>query len=125
MQIKTVSVIDVQDFDKLVQETYGRPFSFQQQDGCKSRGIVQVNVPDYDEDYENDTLPEKCNGDEMGVSFKAWLEADPKRKLLENDWDYTNLWWHRNFYPDHQMILNDLHAKGLVPSGEYIIKIDW
>lgn len=125
MNIKQVNIIQVQDFDKLVQDTYKRPYSFQQQDGCKNRGIINVTIPDYDYDYENDLLPEICNGDEMGVSFKAWLEADPERKLLENGWDYTSLWWHRNFYPDYQMVLNDLHDKGLIPAGDYIININW
>ena len=124
--IKQTNSISMQDLDTLVTETYGRPYTFQQQDGCKHRGVVNVTVPDYAEDYENDTLPEICNGDEMGVSFKAWLEADPHRKLLTNTgWDFTELWWKRNFYPDVSMVINDLHAKGLIPSGEYSIIIDW
>jgi hypothetical protein len=36
MKTKTVQMISVQDWDKLVKETYGRPYSFQQQDDCKS-----------------------------------------------------------------------------------------
>jgi len=62
----------------------------------------------------------------MGVSFKAWLARDPKQKLEGQEYDYElSLWWDRNFYPDVQMVANDLHAKGLLESGEYLIDIDW
>ena len=125
----TTQVVDLEDFDSLVEATYGRPYSFQQQDDCKERQLVHVTVPDGADDYENDTIPEEINGDEMGVSFAAWLARDPKQ------WDgetsglpvgfYTRLFWERNFYPNVQMVLNDLHEKGLFPAGEYAINIDW
>ena len=127
IKTKTKQVIDVGDFDNLVTETYGKPYSFQQQDGCKERQQVDITVPDDAYDYENDTIPEEVNGEEMGVSFAAWLARDPTQKLdTEDEWDHgLVLFWERNFYPDVQMILNDLHAKGLFPAGEYIIDIDW
>lgn len=34
-------VISVQDWDELVQETYGKPYSFQQQNGCQDREIIR------------------------------------------------------------------------------------
>ena len=37
----------------------------------------------------------------------------------------NQLFWERNFYPNVNMIANDLHSKGLLESGEYIIVIDW
>lgn len=130
INIQNKQFIEVSDLNKLVEETYGRTYHFQQQDGCKSRGIHQFSVPD-DEvyDYENDRVPEEVNHREMGVSFKAWLERDPKQ-LLETDdeWDRKNgleMWWQRNFYPEFQMVANDLYNKGLLPEGEYIINIDW
>ena len=127
--LKIKNTIDVDDWDNLVQETYNRPYSFQQQDGCKSRGVEYITVPESDPyDYENDTVPENVNDPEMGVSFKAWLERDPKQKLSnpEDQQDYClGLWWDRNFYPHISMIINDLHAKGLLEEGEYIIDIDW
>jgi len=64
----------------------------------------------------------------MGVSFKAWLERDPKQRLKsEGDRDSSSLqlWWDRNFYPNVDMIINDLYSKGLLEKGEYDIKIDW
>jgi hypothetical protein len=132
MKIKTIQSISVQDWDKLVRETYGRIYSFQQQDGCKDRGVEYIMVPEpaeYCEDFENDTVPEEVNSDAMGVSFKAWLTRDPKQKLNSRDeWEREHgldLFWKRNFYPHVSMVANDLHAKGLLPAGEYQIVIDW
>ena len=130
MKFKQVQMIEVQEWDQLVEETYGRIYSFQQQDGCKDRGVENLTVPvQHPWDYENDTIPEKVNGDEMGVSFKAWLERDPKQKINSDgarDRELClNLFWKRNFYPSIGMIANDLHSKGLLPAGEYGINIDW
>ena len=127
IKAKTKKVIDVTDWDELVMNTYGRPYSFQQQDGCKERQVVHIVVPDEPDDFENDTIPEVVNGDEMGVSFKAWLERDPKQPLSSGREDSfgLSLFWERNFYPDVQMIANDLYEKGLIEAGEYLINIDW
>lgn len=127
--IKTsdIKMIEVSDWDRLVQETYGRTYSFQQQDGCKSRGVFKFRVPTDGYDYENDTIPEEINGEEMGVSFKAWLARDPK-KWYGNESDpayYIDLFWERNFYPAIEILANDLYDKGLLPAGEYAINIDW
>lgn len=129
LKIRTEQVIEVSDWDNLVEETYGRPYSFQQQDGCKSRGVFRFKVPDDADDIEEDTIPEIVNHSEMGVSFAAWLKRDPKAPLAgervrEDDFG-IRLWWERNFYPDVQMVANDLHAKGLLEAGEYTINIDW
>ena len=130
IKFKTQRVIEVQDWDDLVQKTYGRPYAFQQQDGCKDRGVERITVPTtWTNDYEEDTIPEVVNGDEMGVSFKAWLARVPKQELdSKDDWERKNginLFWERNFYPDVSMIANDLHEKGLIEAGEYTINIDW
>ena len=126
--MKTKNVIEVQEWDALVEKTYGRPYNFQQQDGCQSRGTVEITVPAEASDYERETVPEEVNHETMGVSFKAWLARDPKQKLsdLEAQEDYClELWWDRNFYPDLQMVANDLHAKGLLEAGTHTILIDW
>lgn len=126
IKIQTKQVISVQDWDDLVRKTYGKPYSFQQQDGCKERQNVGIKIPDEAYDYEKDTVPEKVNGEKMGVSFAAWLARDPKEwnGKEKNSWT-LELFWERNFYPDVQMIANDLHAKGLIPAGDYVIEIDW
>jgi len=129
IEITNIKVIEVQDWDKLVKETYGKPYSFQQQDGCQSRGLVPLTIPDWEYDYEedmNDSIPEKLETDEMGVKFDVWLARDPKIKINNREEDYyTEIWWHRNFYPCLQVVANDLHKKGLIPEGEYHIRIDW
>lgn len=131
MKIRTEQVIDVQEWDKLVEETYQRRYSFQQQNGCQERGSFYLTVPAPDDDFKNDTLPEIVNHKEMGVSFEAWLKRDPKQFLNDqNDscrkeqWA-IDLWWERNFYPTIQMVANDLHKKGLLQAGKYTIDIDW
>lgn len=122
----TEQVIDCYDFSQLVTSTYGRPYCFQQQDGCKDRGRVYVEVPSEGEDYENHTVVEKVNGPEFGVSFEAWLERDPKQPLSTDQNSYSlELWWKRNFYPNVDMVLNDLHERGLIDEGQYSINIDW
>lgn len=126
---RNVNIIDRYDWDKLVTDTYGKPYSIQQQDGCMDRQMIGLTIPDEADDYENDTLPEEVNHPKMGVSFAAWLARDPNQPLnttdvLRSDFGLT-LWWNRNFYPDLQTLANDLHAKGLIEAGEYSINIDW
>jgi hypothetical protein len=127
LKVNNIKQIDVQDWDELVQETYNRPYMLQQQDGCRDRGIQYITIPvNNPEDYKNNTIPEIVNASEMGVSFKAWLERDPKQPISERSEDWAlEMWWERNFYPTIDMIINDLYEKGLVEAGNYQINIDW
>lgn len=125
-----VKIIQVDDFDALVQETYKRPYNFQQQDGCKDRQTFYFDVPyEYVEDYPDNAIPEQVNGTKMGVSFKAWLDRNPEQKLnTDDDWEREygiQIFWERNFYPSFGMVINDLHNKGLIEAGSYGIEIDW
>ena len=127
--IKTIQAIMCDDFDDLVVETYGRPYCYQQQDGCRDRGTYCLDVPTEPCDRQADSIPEVVNGDTIGVSFSAWLARDPKAPIGDDadaGDDYRiELFWHRSFYPDVSMVVNDLHARGLLPAGEYIMTIDW
>ena len=147
--IKNVKMIDVFDWDKLVSDTYGKKYSFQQQDGCQPRGIVKITIPDenWEEEEMNDKIPEIINDERnMGVKFDVWLNRDPKETLNPSDdelkscnyfydssdrkqWcedvGHINLFWERNFYPCLQSVANDLHKKGLIEAGDYSIEIDW
>ena len=126
MKIRAEKVIDVSDWDYAVEKAYGRPYSFQQQEGCRCRGVFRISVPDEANDYEKDAVPEIVNHDEMGVSFSAWLKRNPKTPLASGKGNFSlRLWWIRNFYPDVQMVANDLCAKGLLEKGDYTIDIDW
>lgn len=127
MKTRTETVIEIDEWDDLVSQTYRRPYRFQQQDGCKDRGTFRLTVPDEPNDFQRDEVPEEVNDPLMGVSFAAWLARDPAKPLGGNEsqsWEIA-LWWDRNFYPDVQMVANDLHAKGLLPAGDYAIDIDW
>jgi hypothetical protein len=127
MKIKTIKQIDIDEWDGLVEQTYGKIYSFQQQDGCQPRGIVNITVPsNYVEDFENTEIPFEVNGEEMGVSFETWLNTTPEETRKHFKEDYQNrLFWDRNFYPSIDMIINDLHSKGLLEEGKYQINIDW
>ena len=129
LKINTVKMIPLIEWNRFVSEVYGRPYHFQQQDGCISQGTFELTVPSEEAyDHENDTLPEIVNHEEMGVSFSAWLKRDPETPLNgEKDCRdfHIRLWWERNFYPDILMVANDLHSKGLLEAGEYVIDISW
>ena len=128
IKIQNKQIIALSDWDELVEKTYGKPYSFQQQNDCMERQTYDITIPSAADDFENDTIPDEVNGEEMGVSFAAWLARDVKQwnGALEDKRDWSiELFWQRNFYPDIQMIANNLHAKGLIPAGKYGIEIDW
>lgn len=126
IKIQNKQIIALSDWDELVEKTYGKPYSFQQQNDCMERQTYDIIIPSSAEDFENDTIPDEVNSEEMGVSFAAWLARDPKEwNGSSEDKEYIDMFWERNFYPDVQMIANDLHAKGLIPAGQYVIDIDW
>lgn len=127
VKYKTEKVIEVGDWDDLVIETYGKPYNFQQQNGCQSRGTFYLTVSaDEWVDQGKDTILEEINGDEMGVKFSAWLARDPKQPVgKETEQWKIDLFWERNFYPDIEIIANDLCKRGLIEAGDYIINIDW
>jgi len=121
-------VISCFNWDKLVKETYERPYNFQQQEGCKDRGQFNITIPS-DETHDNemnDSIPEEVNGEIMGVKFKKWLERNPKQSIHGQQYEWeNNLFWNRNFYPDVHTVANDLYKKGLIEAGDYIIDIYW
>jgi len=118
VNVRTEQVIDVADWDKCVQETYGRHYRFQQQEGCRDRGRFKLTVPAFAKDIEDD--PET-----LGVSFRAWLNSDPDKAAMQSTFQNQQLCRARVFYPDLQMVANDLYAKGLLAAGDYFINIDW
>jgi hypothetical protein len=130
MIYKNKKVIEVRDWDSLVEKTYGKPYSFQQQQGCQGRGLFELEIPSEETNDEemSDSIPEEINGEEMGVKFAVWLARDSKQPLAgrteQAQWE-INLFWERNFYPDINTVANDLYQKGLIENGEYLINIDW
>ena len=150
IKLNNKKLIEVDDWDNLIQETYGKPYNFQQQDGCKSRGIETIKIPGelWGEDDMREEIPEIINGkEEIGVKFETWLNRDPKSPLNPTDrqlrdcnyyWGKTTedaekwknnphniqLFWERSFYPHIQTVANDLYEKGLIEEGTYSINID-
>lgn len=124
--MKKVNMIEVQEWDDLVKKTYKKPYSFQQQNGCMERGTFNLTIPADTEDYEDYEDSGFENGD-FGVSLKTWLARNPTEPFDKNEKDqwHIDLVWEREFYPDINMIANDLHARGLIEAGEYVINIDW
>lgn len=124
--MKTVKVFQSHEWDKLVSKHYGRPYNFQQQDGCKGNGVHEFKVPDITFDHHmHDKIPETVGTPMMGIRFDSWLKRDPEQLLpdMKERWA-RDMWWERNFYPDFQTVANDLHGKGLLEAGEYMIIID-
>lgn len=124
IKFKVKKVIELADWDKLVQDTYGKPYCFQQQEGCRDRGTFDFVVPSNTEDIDN-TTPEVVNEFDMGVKFDLWLKRDPQTPLSDNSYFNLNFWWYRYFYPEFQALANDLYSKGLIEAGDYTINIDW
>jgi hypothetical protein len=130
-----IKLITSCEWDRVVSEVYERPYCFQQQEGCRDRGIYHLSVPNKELalEYDNEAfeqIAEIINGPSKRVKFATWLARDPKQPLNDmgeirsNSWE-IELWWDRNFYPDIEVVANDLYSKGILPAGNYIILIDW
>ena len=139
MKYQITQMIKSIDWNQLVQKTYERPYNVQQQNGVMMPCSIHLSIPAQANDFTNDAVPEIVNHQKRGVNFKAWLARDPKTPLNEQlgDGNMLNpdeefefqwrlkLWWERNFYPDLQILANDLNNRGLLEPGEYSIIIDW
>ena len=129
LKFSTVNMVDVHDWNILVQSVYSKPYDFQQQDGCQDRGIKYITIPSEDDDLNvNENIPFKINAEVRGVRFSTWLNTSVEDINAKNPEEWpgaNNLFWERNFYPDLQTVANDLHKKGLIDAGDYIINIDW
>jgi hypothetical protein len=127
---ESVKIIELVDWDNFIKKTYNKIYSFQQQEGCKERGIFRFSVPvnkyemEEQEEMMRNEIEEKVNGKEMGVKFEKWLERSIDKPVGEYDWE-IRLFWKRNFYPSELTLINDLYKKGLIEAGEYAINIDW
>lgn len=123
LKYKNIKLVEVDDWDSFVKNIYKKPYNFQQQDGCKERGVFYFSVPlnGNPEDFLKDDI-ESNSYFNYGVKFASWLEKDPDNPSREFE-DET--WWERDFYPHIEMIVDDLYKKGLIEEGKYGINIDW
>lgn len=68
------------------------------------------------------TVPVQPIGDHwQAVSLSEWLAADPP---ADGDWK-EELRWKREFYPEMEDVVNDLHTKGLIEAGDYALHVWW
>lgn len=122
LKYRTEKVVDSFDLDRLVQDTYGKGFCYQQQDGCKSKGSEVWDIPTKFSGVHLDVKPEDVKNTTYGTTFKTWLESDLYEHFPNKE---VGLKYERNFYPPLGDVLNDLHSKGLIEEGRYRIVIDW
>lgn len=114
-------VIGESDFSRYVSEHYGRPYNLQQQgDMLGQESAVKLTVPDpEDGEWEGMTMP----------TLVQWQEATPPGDHPEGGYDPNvsreNMRWEREYYPQLEAVANDLHAKGLLDAGEYILFVSW
>jgi hypothetical protein len=121
-----IKQIDDSNLTKVVQKEYGKPYCFQQQDGCQPRGTRHMSGSGFTYDCEEfNSITEAIKEDAYGVSFEDWLAADPNDPIFgEEVWE-REMTFQRNVYPRLEYLINDIHAKGLIEAGEYQILIDW
>lgn len=115
IDIINTKVIEEKDFSKLVSETYERPYDFQQHgnwgDAIANGSFVSLTVPEKIETYHCDPVGEDYQ------EFDVW-----KTTPVET---HSYILWQNSFYPRFQEVANDLHAKGLLPAGDYTLLIHW
>lgn len=99
------------DFSRYVTEHYGRPYNLQQQgDMLAQEASVRFTVPS---PYAEDDMP---------VSLADWIAATPPTDPS----DYREkMRWERDYYPNLETVANDLHTKGLLDAGDYIMYAWW
>ena len=126
LPIRDVKSVGVDDWDNLVKVTYGKPYSFQQQDGCRDRGTFYLSVPSDEDENFPEITPEQVSECGYGVALSSWLNQEVGVPLggATSNWE-IEMFWERNFYPSIYSVANDLHKRGLVDAGEYAIDIDW
>lgn len=122
ISVTSIDIIEVHTWNECVETTYGRPYNLWAQMDIRNTELLPLIVPADPDYFERDSIPEMINGDEAGVSLKAWLERSPTAPVGANNEPWgIEIFWHRNFYPSVFEIANDLHKKGILPRGNYYI----
>ena len=109
MKVTKVNLIWESEFSQLVEDTYGRPYKLQQQgDMLHQESMVRLSVPGEVFDHWQAT------------TLEEWVAAEyPSPKF---DYDFQ---WEREFYPQLEEVANDLHERGLLDEGEYVLHVWW
>jgi hypothetical protein len=124
LKIEDVKLIWESELSELVTKTYGRPYSLQQQDEMMAQDtILRVRVPEGLEPW-NESYDENPEGYTPLPTLARWAATETPAEHRFPSYR-EEMWWHRNFYPCRDEVLGDLHDKGLLPAGDYVIHCWW
>ncbi|MFD3594317.1 hypothetical protein ACFWU5_16460 [Nocardia sp. NPDC058640] len=120
---RVVTLIRETVFSKLVAETYGRPYRFQQQDDCQhgQNTVHLFDVPHPEGGWESVEEFRACFADGT-PTVQEW--ANTPIGEYEHPWQ-AELHWEREFYPPFEAVIDDLYARGLIAVGSYGLHIWW
>jgi hypothetical protein len=124
---QNVKLVNLDDWNNLVINTYNKPYAFQSQNKRNKISFFQIDVPLHfdNEELLPESIPEGSS--QYGVQFQSWLKRDPSQPIGDdkNQW-HIDIWWEQHFYPSIHTLANDLFKKGLIEEGTYIIKMkEW
>ena len=106
IKYEEVRMVESSEIDRVVEKIYQLPFTYQQQ-----------NIEnDTKESFEYWIVPDDNNFPE-GMPLEKWAKEE-KPLTTSSKQDFIG-----SVYPDFQQILNELHRRGLMPEGKYIISI--
>lgn len=109
LKSKTVKLIWESDFSKLVTETYGKPYRFQQQGDMMGQDtIYKFSIPDAN------WLP---TPEDAARDIATWLN-DSRTFKYEFEAE-------RECYPVFESVIVDLHERGIIVPGDYALHVWW
>ena len=107
-KIEVCKTIDSVDLNRFVEQKYGKVYS------C-ARGIRSVYDDVHQEMYKK-YIVGPAEEDEDGWWFESEISLEDHNEALAN-WEG----WETS--PDPSIILNELHAQGEIPTGEYLLLV--
>ena len=102
LKYKTVKLVWESDLQDLILDTYGRRTEWAAEQEMSQN------------ETRNFTVPSNRYVDEDSLTVAQWLAGET-----------TELYGYTLVEPEMQLILNDLHARGLVEAGEYVVEVWW
>lgn len=136
LEFEIKKVVEDYHWNAFVESVFGKEpntYNFQQQNGCRDRGLYLVRVFPSEEDLldEQELLDEEISykvngyGEMFGVSLKTWLNTSKEDTKSKVGKDYLNdLFWARHFYPTIEELVAYLYKLGLLEEGDFYIEID-
>lgn len=107
LRMSQAVLIEESDWSAFVSAVFERPYSLAQQEDGLPRGVITLSVPTGEDPA--DLWP--CGV----VSLAEWLQGFPTEARRTGK---------IRFYPSLYEVANELHARGLLAAGEYVIVVD-